>query len=382
MQRLIQSILKIVSGTASAQIIMLLAMPLITRFYLPEDYGIFGTIIAFATIIAIIASFQLHQAIILTKIEKHAVALSQASSLSLLIGSILTSIFAYIYLNTAKENNSTANTLVISTLMGASVLAIGIGQISQGLAVRRKMFGSIGLASIIRTSTVIISQITLGLFNIGGAGLTTLVKKYKDFTSFGTAQEATSAISLGAPLILMSVYFDSTVAGYYAFAFKILMAPVNIISGAIRQVLSIQFAENSNSPAVLKKQISNTTKALIATTLPIFIIISFFTPDIFEFTFGSEWRMAGIYSSYLLPWCSFIIFSVPSTLIFKILRQQKTGLIINIAVLIARLAVIIIGGYIWTASTTVIAFSLIGALTNLSFIVFAKKFLLNQKLPA
>jgi len=409
----LRSISKIVGGTASAQLIALLAMPFISRLYLPADYGLFGVIVAITMVFAIISSFQLHQAIVLPKVKSHAIGLFQLACLGVMAGGALTAIFAYSYWYIFHNDMETLDMLQMSLLTGLAVAAVGIGQAGQGLAVREKAFGRIGIAAMIRASVVIAIQITLGLSGSGAIGLLAgyvagevaalfylfkfalpagsfkpqmqwkrlrvLVGRYKDFVSFGTAQEAMNSASQGLPVMLLAAYFGPTVAGYYAFALKILMAPVNMLAGAVRQVLSVRFAEAQSSPAILRHDFRRITIALAVPSILGALLIMPFTPDLFSMLFGIEWSESGEYGVWLLLWCVFGIFNVPATLIFRILRRQNVSLMINALLLVTRVAVLIVGGIFFLPIETVFAFSMAGIAWNMVIIGVASGYVRHER---
>ena len=61
---------------------------------------------------------------------------------------------------------------------------------------------------------------------------------------------------------------------------------------------------------------------------------------------------------------------MPAILAGRILRQQRNLLIFDTALLVSRVAVLIIGGFYLSAIQTIIAFSVIGAVFNTFLIGF------------
>lgn len=388
-------------------------MPFLSRLYTPADYGVFGMVVAATMLVAIIASFQLHLAIVLPKVTAHAIGLFQLTCLGVIAGGTLTVLVAYGYWHTFHNDMETMHVLEMSLLTGLAVTVVGIGQASQGLAVREKAFGSIGIAAMIRACVVIAIQITLGLSGSGASGLLAgyvagevagllylcgfalpagsfrrqgqwkrfrvLANRYKDFVSFGTAQEAMSSASQGVPVILLAAYFGQTVAGYYAFAIKIIMAPVNMIANAVRQVLSARFAESQVDPTKMRRDFRRATYGLAVPSLLCALLVMPFAPELFAMLFGREWREAGEYGTWLLLWCAFGIFNVPATLLFRILRRQNIGFMINAMVLTTRVTVLVVGGLYWAPITTVLALALAGIVWNTVIIGVASGYVSHEK---
>lgn len=381
-------------------------MPLVSRLYIPEDYGTYGVIIAVTMLISIIASLQIHQAIVLPKLELHAVWLFQLSCIGAFFGGVLTSVAAYIYWSVFDSGNNSR--FILSILTGLSVIAVNVGLVAQALAIRAKAFGCIGIASIVRACLVVVLQVILGMQDSGMVGLLAgyvagevgaafylfrfalpvglfqkkgnflifraLIRQYNDFVIFGTLQEAMNSASQGVPVVLLAAYFGAPVAGFYAFSTKILMAPVNLIANALRQVLSIRFAEILRSNGDIRNEFMGATTGLAIPSLVGAFFLIPFTPDLFSLFFGEEWRDAGQYAQFLIVWCAFLIFNVPSSLIFRLLRKQKIGLSINILVFFTRFAVLVIGGWFLNPLETIFSYTVAGVIWNLIIILIAHKY--------
>jgi lipopolysaccharide exporter len=82
-------VLKIVSGTTIAQIIVMLSSPILTRLYGPEAFGILGIFSSITAIIGVIACLSLNYAILLPKEDEDAVNLL---GMSFIVVAIVTSL--------------------------------------------------------------------------------------------------------------------------------------------------------------------------------------------------------------------------------------------------------------------------------------------------
>ena len=83
-------ILKLVSGTAFAQIITILASPILTRLYSPEAFGFLAIFISITSIIGVIACMRYELAIMLPKSDEKAANLLALCLLSVVAISGLT----------------------------------------------------------------------------------------------------------------------------------------------------------------------------------------------------------------------------------------------------------------------------------------------------
>ena len=72
-------------------------------------------------------------------------------------------------------------------------------------------------------------------------------------------------------------------------------------------------------------------------------ILVAFGPALFEFVFGAGWREAGYFAGWMSLWMMFLLAAVPAQSIFVIKGRLKLLLVLEIAYLIPRIAVIPMG---------------------------------------
>ena len=75
----------LVGGTAGAQLVVLLAAPLLTRLYSPEDFGILAVYVGILSLLSVIASFKYELAIPLPEHENEVVAVTLLSFFLVLV---------------------------------------------------------------------------------------------------------------------------------------------------------------------------------------------------------------------------------------------------------------------------------------------------------
>jgi len=197
----------------------------------------------------------------------------------------------------------------------------------------------------------------------------TLAYEYRDFPIYSASRNIINALSMGLPVLLLTNYFGIAVAGAYAFAERIISAPMGLILRALRQVLFQKAAETDHhGGSLLALYVKITAGLFMIATIPSLIII-IWGPPIFSFVFGQKWTLAGEFASSLVIWLTFLFCNLPSTIVARILRLQRQLFIFDVILLIARTLVLILGGMYITASRTILFFSIVGAIMNMIFIV-------------
>ena len=106
----IKNISTLVLGSFIAQLIAFLTIPILSRLYLPEDFGVYSTFITIAGIFGLVSNFLYDRSIILPK--------SNANALSLFIGSIFLALIFGIFL--------LAVFIILSVFVNANFLSLSI----------------------------------------------------------------------------------------------------------------------------------------------------------------------------------------------------------------------------------------------------------------
>jgi len=87
-----------------------------------------------------------------------------------------------------------------------------------------------------------------------------------------------------------------------------------------------------------------------------------------RFVFGEDWRVAGEYARWLILWLAPMFCNVPASLAARILRLQRDLFLVDVVLLGARAAALVLGGLWLEPLQTIIALSLVGALFNVALV--------------
>lgn len=381
-----------------AQLISVLVSPILSRLYTPMDFGELGKIVAYTSIFASIASLKYDTAIVLSKSSSETKQLIRWSHIfilgisfiaiplyALIYGSIefsiLFIIFLMIYLNGIlnlttniftrfKQFKKLAKLKILNKASGAS-FQIGFGVLG---------FGFIGLAlgqvlSLLFSYTFIGFQAQKNFYQVfkipknSFNEAKTILKNHYRFPIFTTPQTLLNGLSQNAPILLLDQFFGNSAVGFYWFSYRIINLPIVFISNAFRQTF-FQKASTFKSKADLKNLHLKSTWTLLLMGLPLTLLGMQILPFVFGYFFGPEWKEAGIYAKWLLPWVLSLFINPPSTTLIPLLNLQKFNLIYDIALLILRILVVILGGFYFDSITSIIFFSFTGVVFNLFLIIY------------
>ena len=338
---ILKGVLLIGSGTVIAQIIGIIAAPIITRLYTPSDFGILIIYSSIVSIILMITSLRYEFAIPLPEDDIEA-----ANLLALCILLVLATTFVFGVSLIILENSQVfwINVAAIKPyllFLIASFLGGGLYQALNYWAVRRRDYACIAKTTLYRSLPAALGKITLGIFGWGPIGLLlgeflsqtggsgnlamsawqrdreifryvslsgirSAAIMYRRFPTYSCPASIFNMIALQTPALGLSYIYGLQVAGWYGLAYSMLALPVSFISGSLSQVY---FGEISkllrDDPTGIRSLYISTSAKLFLFSLPVIGTIALLAPSIFPFAFGQSWKDAGIYclpiALYVIP---------------------------------------------------------------------------------
>ncbi len=392
-------VVTMMTGSVFAGGIGIIVMPLLTRIYRPEDFGIFTLYTSLLGVLTVVACWRYELAIVLPERDEDAANLLLLCIVICLGMGLLTLILAAIF------RASLANLLNAPELaswlwfLPLSLIAAGVYLLLNYWSTRRKHFKRLAIRQMTQSSVTAVTQIAGGglcpTVSAGGliggaiAGQLTasgwlawqikkdegmfiynainrsdfmrVVGRYKKFPLFDAWSGLLNTFSGMLPALLLGYYFSPDIVGFYALGYLILHAPISVVGLSIAQV----FFPHANE-AKRNGQLSQLTLKIFDRLLKIglvpFLLLTIVAPDLFALIFGTRWFTAGEYVRWLSVWLLFVFISSPLSFVYSAIEKQKEGLVVNIIMFLSRLLVLVIGGIKGDAYFTISLFGITGAM--------------------
>ncbi len=362
----LRNVLTLFTGSVLEHSIPLLVLPLLTRLYTPEDFGVLALFVSIVSIISVVATGRYEMAIMLPEKDEDALHLFGVGFVICLIlsaFSFIPGLFMKESIAGLLNNTGIAGWLFIIPL---AVFAAGIFQMLIIWNSRMKKFRHIAIARVGQSFTAgavnvgggVAKSGALGLIggNLAGQlfadtilginffrknhhglrqisrkGMYQQARKYKDFLRINTLHALADIVNFSLINFIISSFFGGAILGYYAFTFKNIRGPLRLISSSFNQVFfqraSLMHNEKQEIFSVLKKSMMLT--ALLG--FPVFIILILMGPWLFRLLFGPGWETAGHYAQILSPmlWLNFI--TSPFSQLPIILNRQKAFFLFSLS---------------------------------------------------
>jgi O-antigen/teichoic acid export membrane protein len=372
-----RSVSSVLGGMALAQVIPFVASLVIARIYIPAEFGIYSIWLGIVSIVSVIVSGRLEQAVGLEDIGELRNKLTIAIAIfTLLACGLAGGILLVLYFIQSLWFATIPAAMVLILIPTALFLALS--QLWQSLSACDGHFHKLSMIRIIQASSVAFAQIFVGLLQPSatslsfahclGASLGVLIGysilklsnvrmgdfreellavkgmliRYQNFLKFSVPAGSINTLSGYLPLFIISIRFGDEVTGWTALALRIFGAPIELLGGAVRDVFKNQSSEAYRERGECSKEYLHTFKVLLLCSLiavPAFMLVSEW---FFAFAFGEPWRQAGKICRWLAPMFAMRFIASPLSYTIYIAEKQNYDFIWQIALLLMTVGVFIV----------------------------------------
>lgn len=402
---LYKDVATLVGGTGIAQALPIFISPILTRIYTPDQFGILAFYMAVIAIVGIASTGRYEMAILLPKKNSEAHNLAGFSTILTLAVSFASFIIFMLFGDEILDIFGFGSMSILYYTIPAGIFALGLFQISTFLLNRIKKYNELATAKIARSGGVSVGQLIFGFAGFSTFGLvygkligelgsaiyarwlankdasfrdsklSWIVMKaeaitYREMPKFNAPHAVSNTLSNQLPNILLAGFFSPAIAGFYNLSYRICYAPVMLISSSVYQVYSRSVSEKQKAEEDIHRFTKSILKKLVLAAILPFTILLIFAPPLFEFIFGSDWRVAGFYTQLLAPLLFLVFIVSPVTYIPILLGYQRKAFILDVIYLVLRILALAIGYYMENATVAIAAFCGVGILFQIYLLIW------------
>lgn len=406
-----KGVFSILTGGMVSKAIWAIFGLLLSKFYGPENFGVYNVFLSYLGILSVISTLRLEHILVITKSSKQIynfyyflLKLTVPTSLIVLLIAVLLGSFGN------SENNLD---LSVWTLIGVGSLFSSLVLIQNAFFTRFKFFNAISIGLIINTGIAILFQLLFYFifpYEIGYYGLIigyvlgiissiiyyfrltktkslkhniSDVKKLlyanKDILKFAFPSESINTLANNLFIILAAIYFDKVEVGVFALALKILATPMVLLFNAFSKVYFQKAAQlfHSNKEKLLSLTLKvsfysgalNLVFLIAANTVGVYLLQFYFKSDV--------WPDLGLYMLSISFWIFTRSIVSPITQIAIVINRNQFSLWMNIGLLLSNFVGLYFGVQSQSFLISILAFSISAGFIYLLFfsviLVFLKR---------
>ena len=333
--RFAQSVAVLAGGTAAGQLLVVAAAPVLTRLYLPAQFGSLTVYVSLLTFLLGVATLRYHMAVPLAE-DARTLASLLVLCLSVVAGvSILIAIAVATSGGAIASWTSTPALEPLLWLLPLGFLGAGVNQVLTAWAVRRDRFGVLARVRIGQSAGQTGTQIGLGVLGLGTSGLILgdaigraagsvglarmawddlhahlravtprdvlrVASRYRRFPLISTWTGLVASAGAQLPTLLIASLYGASVVGWFGLCQRLLSMSFVLVASAIGTVFFSESARLANAqPERLMRLFWATVSRSGLVAIALVIGVATAAPVLFGPIFGSEWAEAGRYAQVL-----------------------------------------------------------------------------------
>ncbi len=366
----VHSVGSLVGGTAFAQGLALLALPLLTRLYTPAEFSVLAAYAAALAILVVIGCLRLEIAIPLPQRDENAANLLALSLCFSLLTAFATAAVVLVFqarladLLHAQGLAPYLWLLPLGVWMGSSYAAL------QFWSTRKKRFPRIARTRMQQALSGIGLQVgagwlgagpiglLLGHLMNGGAGVLGLARdawrydksslqsvssegmrealgNYSRFPKYSALEALVNTAGSQLPILLIATLAVGPEAGYLMLAIRIMAAPMALIGASMSQVYLAHAADRLRE-ARLGEFTSWILHGLVKLGVGPLLFAGLVAEPLSGFVFGEEWKRTGELVGWMTPWFVLQFLASPVSMVMHITGRQRAMLALTVAGLCMR----------------------------------------------
>lgn len=356
-------------GSVLAQMVNIVAQPILTRLFSTETLGLYTYLISLATIIIPVASLKLDMLIVSELDDKEAQYITDACIIiNILISLIYALVISVGYQIT--DNNIFNKYGIIIYIVPVLVFTNGLRFLFISYLNRYKEYKTISVIAIIREAIRAIIQVGAGFLSLGVLslamgyavsplfGLSIQMKNYKKKLKerprltiqkfkeivlikgkrqilFLVPAQFINSFSSSLVTISITALFSAKILGYYSAGARILDIPIIFITSNVSKVCYQRIGENvSNNKPVLRTLMSVIVVLSMVSVIG-FGTLYFIAPRLSEIVFGKNYRIAGEYIRCLCIMYAVRLVATSFAGVYTVFKKQNFELILNILLIVS-----------------------------------------------
>lgn len=399
-------------GTILAQLINVVAQPVLTRLFSPDILGVYTYIISMATMIIPVANLKMDMLVVSESDDAEAQYITDVCiGINIIIFIVYSIVIAIGYIFPGENLFNKYGLLIF--VVPVLVFTNGIRFLFISYLNRYKQYKTISVVAFVREGIRAILQIAAGVAGLGAFSLSMgyavsplfglkiqmknyiLKLKHRERISITHAFDiirkkgrkqilylvpAQFINSFSASLITISItaLFSAKTLGYYSAGVRILDVPIVFITANVSKVCYQKVSECVSNKQPVLKIIRSVALVLIVTSIMGFGLLYIIAPRVSEILFGTGYSVAGEYIRCLCMMYAVRFVATSFAGIYTVFQKQQFELILNIMLIVSAVLSYIVSnslncGIITYLNIMNISYSVVYIVMLIGYIVLCRK---------
>lgn len=366
---------KLVSGTAGGRLLLLLAMPVVTRLYDPEDFRLLAVFVALVSTVSVAACLRFDVAIPLAENDDDAANLLALALVSVTCLSLVVLALSGIAPQVLADWLGVHEIGPYLWLVALGMFLMASYNALQFWATRMYRFGIIARTRVGQAATGVITMLGLGwaalaplglllgnMLTLGAGGFALSVHalrndqerlravnlqrmkktlcQYRRYPIFSMPEALANVASIQVPILLIAAATEAE-AGQLFLAMQIMAAPMTLLGASVGQVYASRVQEELRNGTLQHFTVLLMRRLFLIGIGPI-TLVTLLAPTIFPVVFGGDWARAGVIVVWIAPWMLLQLMVSPVSMGLHVTGRQRVAMLLQGFGLLLRIGMVIL----------------------------------------
>lgn len=391
----------------TGQLMLVAAIPILTRLYSPEDFGIFTVYLSIVNILGAIAGLRFSTSLYVVEDRAHALVALKLTLLAVCATTSVVLTAGYLLSEVAPERLRH-----LAYLIPVGMAAAGVADAMNCWCLRFNHIRDFGMGRLILPTTMALLQVSFGLARLGDdamihahilsqavliAFLCVRLLKWDDIRRMSQASwesvattarreykfplfELPSALAgfaiINLPAILIGSLFGTAFAGHFGVAARLVTGPVTLIALPLSNVFVAEASKGFDRQHLLGTACGLLAVAACLIALPV-LGLGFVSPHLVVPLLGASWIPTGQIMAALAVMCAAQALSTPIQEVPTLFRRQELRLMVDLVRALFVFAPLLIGAHLGHDPLQVIFAMAAGGAAGYALGIAVALFLLN-----
>lgn len=393
--RFIKDTAILTTGVGIAQILPIIAYPILSRLYTPDDFGLLAPITSIIAILGIIVTLKYENAILITNDERDCSILVLAILIVATIILAITEVAILIFAPTFSELLNDENLRKWLWVCPISAACVVLFNCFNEWSVRNGLFKTLAINKIIngfslpagklsfafpitRSFGLIIGDLVGHLITgiscyvrmigkdkakfaeISICDIKRLLRKYIDCPKYLLPGQLLNKVAYELPVFILMAKFSATSVGYYSMAVMVLALPTIVIGRSIGDTFRKKSSDIMRTKGAYNKFYLKIVGISFCLSFVGFSILYFIAPTLFSVVLGNKWVTSGYFCQIMCPMLTISFVSQIVSSVYIISEKMKILLCWQLLYFISTIVGIYIGWYYYRSIEATIIGLVIG----------------------
>ncbi|QQN66071.1 lipopolysaccharide biosynthesis protein [Bradyrhizobium diazoefficiens] len=360
----------------TGQLMLVAAIPILTRLYSPEDFGIFTIYLSVVNILGAIAGLRFSTSLYVVQDRAHALVALKLTLLAVCTTASVVLAAGYLLSDVIPERLRH-----LAYLIPVGMAAVGVADAMNCWCLRFNHIRDFGMGRLILPTTMALLQVGFGLARLGDdamvqahilsqavliAFLCIRLLKWDDIRRMAQASwesvvatarreykfplfELPSALAgfaiINLPAIFIGSLFGTAFAGHYGVAARLVTGPVSLIALPLSNVFVAEASKGFDRRHLLGTACGLLVVASGLIALPV-LGLGFVAPHVVVPLLGASWMPTGQIVAALALMCAAQSLSTPIQEVPTLFRRQELRLLVDLVRALLVFAPLLIGAHL------------------------------------